>query len=102
MVLFLLLFPSQQVFRGFNETMATASSGNNSTFGSCFSLSMTFYFFSIAFRSWGSVKRGPTYFTCLLRSLYIIIQIYIVLSSLSRKGIEFKPFHATHASFYRL
>ncbi|KAH6664166.1 hypothetical protein B0J14DRAFT_644343 [Halenospora varia] len=27
---------------------------------------------------------------------------YIVPSSLSRKGIEFKPFHATHASFNRL
>ena len=32
-----------------------------------FSLSMTFYLFPKAFRSWGSVKRGPTYFTCLLK-----------------------------------
>ena len=28
---------------------------------------MTFYLFSTAFRSWGSVERGPTYFTCLLQ-----------------------------------
>jgi hypothetical protein len=33
-----------------------------------FSLSMTFYLFPKAFRSWGSVKRGPTYFTCLLKT----------------------------------
>ena len=32
-----------------------------------FSLSMTFYLFPMAFRSWGSVERGPTYFTCLLK-----------------------------------
>src|SRR6267154_660511 len=32
-----------------------------------FSLSMTFYLFSMAFRSLGSVERGPTYFTCLLQ-----------------------------------
>src|ERR1700692_3155959 len=31
------------------------------------SLSMTFYLFSTAFRSWGSVERGPTYFTYLLQ-----------------------------------
>src|SRR5438045_7169065 len=28
---------------------------------------MTFYLFSMVFRSWGSVERGPTYFTCLLQ-----------------------------------
>jgi hypothetical protein len=32
-----------------------------------FSLPMTFYLFPMAFRSWGSVERGPTYFTCLLK-----------------------------------
>ena len=31
------------------------------------SLSLTFYLFSTAFRSWGSVERGPTYFTYLLQ-----------------------------------
>jgi hypothetical protein len=45
------------------------------------------------------LKEDPLISPASSRSLYIIIQIYIVPSSLSRKGIEIKPFHATHASF---
>jgi len=48
------------------------------------------------------LKEDPLISPASLRSLYIIIQIYIVPSSLTRKGMEFKPFHATYASFNRL
>src|SRR5258708_15473196 len=47
------------------------------------------------------LKEDPLISPASLRSLYIIIQIYIVPSSLTRKGMEFKPFHATYASFNR-
>jgi len=61
MALFLPLFPPRRFCGGFDETMAMAS-----FWGQCYvwfmlPLSVTFYLFSMAFRSWGSVERGPTF-----------------------------------------
>ena len=40
------------------------------------SLSVTFYLFSTAFRSWGSVERGPTYFRLLQHPVHHHSDIY--------------------------
>ena len=67
MALFLLLFPLQTFRWGFNETMAMASFWEWYYIWFMFSLSMTFYLFYKAFRSWGSIERRPTHVTCLLQ-----------------------------------